>query len=57
MGRIAAASGTLYMLSVRPREQQVAEKSYGGTCIYTNLQLHSKHLENSESVKFEILHS
>ena len=26
MGNIAAARGTLYMLSVRPREQQVAEK-------------------------------
>ena len=26
MGHIAAARGTLYMLSVRPREQQVAEK-------------------------------
>ena len=29
MGRIAAARGALYMLSVQPREQQVAEKPYG----------------------------
>ena len=33
-GRIAAARGTLCLLSVQPREQQVAEKPYRSTCIH-----------------------
>ena len=45
MGRIAVASSALYMLLVRPREQQVVEKPYGEhlntSCIISNTFLYS----------------
>ena len=34
MGRIAAARGAVYMLSVRSREQQVTERPVGSICIH-----------------------
>ena len=37
---IAAARGALHMLSVRPREQQVAEKHYGEHLYTSSLSSH-----------------
>ena len=38
MSHVAAARGALYMLSVQPREQQVAEKPHGEHLYTSNKQ-------------------
>ena len=54
MGRIAAARGALYMISVQPREQQVAEKPFGEH-LYTSYHIISYHIISYHIISYHII--